>query len=172
MSIEIIAILLAAFGLTALLLANLLFFTRWAWWIKGVAVVAVGLLFQGTWSALPHLLGWPTARGLPERFNLSALEIVEPDKSGQNKGAIYLWVTDLNLDDSPRTPRAFVVPFHPELQAKLATAGTKLRKNMPQVGEVVETPFESGPTSTHGQQPINLDFFDLPDPLYPEGAPR
>ncbi len=172
MSTQSIALLLTAYGLTALLLVNLLFFTRWMWWVKGIAVLAVGFLFHSTWSALPHLLGWPTARGLPERFNLSALEIVEPDKSGQNKGAVYLWVTELNLDGSPRTPRAFVLPFHPELQTKLAMAGTKLRKNMPQVGEVVDTPFESGPATAHGAQAINLVFFDLPDPLYPEQNPR
>lgn len=172
MSRESIVLLIAAYGVTALLLVNLLFFTRWMWWVKGLAVFVVGLLFHFTWGALPHLLGWPTARGLPERFNLTALEVVEPDKSGQNKGAIYLWVTDLNLDDSPRTPRAFVLPFHPELQAKLAATGAKLRKNMPQVGEVVDTPFQSAPATAHGQKAINIDFFDLPDPLYPDAPTR
>ena len=69
---------------------------------------------------------------------------MEPDKSGQNKGAIYLWVTDLNLDDSPRTPRAFVLPFHPELQAKLAIAGTKLRKMLSEGGDVPADPLTPG----------------------------
>ena len=70
--------------------------------------------------------------------------------------------TELNLDHSPRVPRAFALPFHPELQAKLATAGTKLRKNMPQLGERTDAPFEAGPTTLgHRDRTVNLDFFDM-----------
>lgn len=173
MSSSSLSIFIAAYGVVALLLLNVVFFTRWMWWVKVLAIAVVGVLFHSTWQSMPGLLGWPTDEGLPERFNLTALEIVEPDKSGEVKGEIYLWTTELNLDGSPRVPRAFAVPFHPELQAKLTLAGTKLRKNMPQVGERVTTPFESPGTAGfgHAEGPINLDFYDLPDPLFPERAP-
>jgi uncharacterized protein (DUF58 family) len=171
MSTESVAGFVAGYVVVGLLLLNLLFCTRWMWWIKLAALCAVAGLFHATYRAIPDLLGWPSHHGLPARFNLTALEVVEPDKSGVNKGEIYLWVTDLNLDGSPRVPRAFAVPFHPELQAKLATAGTKLRKNMPQLGERTQTPFESGPaTLGHTDESVNLDFFDMPDPLFPEGG--
>jgi hypothetical protein len=172
MSLQSLSIFIAAYGVIGLLLLNLVFFTRWMWWVKLAAIAVVALLFHSTWNSMPALLGWPTDEGLPERFNLTALEVVEPDKSGEVKGEIYLWTTELNLDGTPRVPRAFAVPFHPELQAKLTLAGTKLRKNMPQVGERVTTPFESAAASVgHGKAPINLDFYDLPDPLFPEKAP-
>lgn len=171
MNPEIVAAFLTGYGIVVLLLANVLFCTRWMWWVKLGALLAVLGLFHQTHQAMPDLLGWPTANGLPERFNLTALEVVEPDKGGATKGEIYLWVTELNLDHSPRVPRAFAVPFHPELQAKLATAGTKLRKNMPQLGERTNDPFESGPaTLGHRDASVNLNFFDMPDPLFPEGG--
>jgi len=171
MSTQVVAVFLAGYGIVLVLLANVLFFTRWMWWVKLGALLSVLALFYQTHHALPGLMGWPTESGLPERFNLMALEIVEPDKGGASKGEIYLWATALNLDHSPRVPRAFAIPFHPELQAKLATAGTKLRKNMPQLGELTTDPFESGPaTLGHRDRSVNLDFFDMPDPLFPESG--
>ncbi|MBI2801984.1 MAG: hypothetical protein HYX63_17180 [Gammaproteobacteria bacterium] len=159
----------AAYVVIALLLLNVLIFTRWMWWVKLAAVILVAGLCTITYRSIPDLLGWPTARGLPARFNLMGLQIVEPDKGGTTKGNIFLWVTEMNLDGSPRVPRAFVLPFHPELQVKVAAAGTKLRKNLPQLGEISTKPFESAATDTgHNSKMINLDFFDLPDPLFPE----
>lgn len=159
----------AGYVVLGLLLLNVLFFTRWMWWVKLGALLAVAGLSLATWQALPDLLGWPSSRGLPERFNLTALHLVEPDKSGANKGAIYLWVTDFAIDGSLRVPRAFVLPFHPELQAKLTAAGTKLRRGMPQLGEISQLPFEAGPeASAHGEKFVNLELLDTPDPLFPE----
>ena len=170
MNSQSLAAFLAGYLIIVLLLLNVLFFTRWMGWVKvGALCVVVGLLIA-TYRGVPSLIGWPTARGLPPRFNLVGLNVVEPDKSGANKGNIYLWVTDLNLDGSKRVPRAFVLPFHPELQMKVVAAGTKLRKSLPQLGEITDKPFET-PTSSgiqHATHDINLDFYDQPDPLFPE----
>lgn len=170
MNSQSLAAFLAGYVIIVLLLLNVLFFTRWMGWVKvGALCVVVGLLIA-TYRGVPSLIGWPTARGLPPRFNLVGLNVVEPDKSGANKGNIYLWVTDLNLDGSKRVPRAFVLPFHPELQMKVVAAGTKLRKSLPQLGEITDKPFET-PTSSgiqHATRDINLDFYDQPDPLFPE----
>ena len=164
-----LAAFLVGYVVIALLLVNVLLFTRWMWWIKIAALLVVAGLFTSTYRAFPDLLGWPTARGVPGRFNLMGLHIVEPDKGGTTKGNIYLWVTQMNLDGSPRVPRAFVLPFHPELQVKVAAAGTKLRKNLPQLGEISTKPFESATTEVgHNGKMINLEFYDLPDPLFPE----
>ncbi len=163
------AAFIAGYVVLGLLMLNVLFFTRWMWWVKLASVLAVAGLSVVTWRSLPDLLGWPSARGLPERFNLTAMHLVEPDKSGANKGAIYLWVTAFNIDGSLRVPRAFVLPFHPELQAKLAVAGTKLRRGMPQLGEISSRPFESRPAAgAHSDQFVNLELLDTPDPLFPE----
>ncbi len=156
---------LAAFGLLVALLLNVLLFTRFAWWVKLGAIVAVAWLGLATWRAGPELLGWPTHTDIPPRFNLNAIHIVEPDKSGANKGAIYLWVTRFATSTSDVVPRAFVLPYSPELQLKVVAAGTKLRKNLPQLGEVVTT---ARPGDSHGRKQIDLEFFDMPDPLFPE----
>lgn len=155
----------AAFGLLALLALNVLVFTRFAWWVRLGALLALALLGWQTSRAMPDLLGWATHSGLPPRFNLNAIHIVEPDKSGVNKGAIYLWVTRFATDTSDVVPRAFVLPFSPELQLKVAAAGTKLRKNLPQLGEVVMI---DNPADRHGGKVVDLEFFDMPDPLFPE----
>jgi hypothetical protein len=169
MSTYSLAGFIAGYVVVTLLLLNVLFFTRWMWWIKLAALAWVVGLFHVTHRSMPDLLGWPTHHGIPERFNLMGLHIVEPEKGGATKGDIFLWVTDLNLDGSPRVPRAFALPFHPELQVKLVAAGTKLRKGLPQLGELVDRPFESGPANLgHTLKIPNLDFYDMPDPLFPE----
>ena len=170
MSTQSLAAFLAGYVVIGLLLLNVLFYTHWQWWVKAGALFCVCALLTATWQSFPNLIGWPTARGLPARFNLVGLDVVEPDKSGANKGSIYLWITDLNLDGSHRIPRAFVLPFHPELQTKVIAAGTKLRKRLPQIGEITDRPVETPPGGgiAHASREINLDFFDQPDPLFPE----
>lgn len=155
---------LAAYAMLGVLLLNVLLFTRFAWWIKLASVAMVACVVFATWRAMPELLGWPTHAGMPPRFNLNALHIDEPDKSGVDKGAIYLWVTRFATDTSGVVPRAFVLPFSPELQLKVAAAGTRLRKNLPQLGEVVA----ARASDAHGRRAFDLEFFDLPDPLFPE----
>ncbi len=154
----------AAFAMLGVLLLNVLLFTRYAWWIKLASVAMVACLGLATWRAMPDLLGWPTHSGMPLRFNLNAIHVVEPDKSGVEKGAIYLWVTRFATDTSGVVPRAFVLPFSPELQLKVTAAGTRLRKNLPQLGEVLAA--RGG--DAHGRRALDLEFFDLPDPLFPE----
>ena len=155
----------AAFALVAVLLANVVFFTRFAWWLKLASIAMVLGLYWSSWQAIPALLGWPATAGLPERFNLTGLHIMEPEKNGASKGAIYLWTTRFATANGEIVPRAFVVPFSPELQLKVAAAGTKLRKRMPQLGEVVPGKLSA---TGHGSGAVDLNFFDMPDPLFPE----
>jgi hypothetical protein len=110
----------AAFVLLVLLLANVLWFTRFAWWVKGSAIVLVAGLFWMSWRAMPELLGWPAQAGIPPRFNVAGIQVIEPEKNGASKGAIYLWVTGFATVHGEVIPRAFEIPFTPELQLKLA----------------------------------------------------
>ena len=160
-----VLILLGAYALIVLLLANVLFATRLPWVAKLLATALTVGLLGFTWQTLPLLSGWPSRGLTPERFNLVALEVQEPDKSGANKGVIYLWVTRLASNTAEVVPRAFELPYSAELQLKLNAASTKLRKRMPQLGETVP-----GKASTTGHGPANIDlnFYDMPDPLFPE----
>jgi hypothetical protein len=102
---------------------------------------------------------------MPPRFNVAGIQVIEPEKNGASKGAIYLWVTGFATVHGEVIPRAFEIPFTPELQLKLAGVSTKLRKRLPQLGEVAPS---KGQHSGHGPTAIALDFFDMPDPLFPE----
>lgn len=159
----------SAYAVVGLLTVNVLFCTRWMWWVKLGALAMSTALCVLTWQSLPPLYGWPATSGLPERFNLVGIQVIEPDKSGTHQGDIFLWATAMNLGAAPRIPRAFVLPFDPELQLKVVTAGTKLRKSLPQLGEIVATkPGAAGHAPPGARKAVNLEFFDLPDPLFPE----
>lgn len=157
--------LYGAYALVLLLLANVLFATRLPWTAKLLSIALTAGLLGLTWQTLPQLAGWPSRATTPERFNLAALEVQEPDKSGANKGVIYLWVTRLATNTSEVVPRAFELPYSAELQMKLTAASTKLRKRMPQLGETV--PGKASATG-HGPASVDINFFDMPDPLFPE----
>lgn len=166
-----VAGLVAAYVLVALLLAGLLIGSGWSWRIKAAMVLVVSAFYVVTYVSIPPLLGWPTDERLPERFNLVAVYVQEPDKVTGASGDIYLWITDLMAEPGAAVPRAYRLPFTPELHAKVVEAGNKLRKNLPQLGEVEELP-ETGmrplDTSQMGQESLSIEFYDLPDPLFPE----
>ena len=69
-------------------------------------------------------------------------------------------------------PRAYEVPFTRELHAKVMEARNKTRKGQAQLGEISEDPI--GPDGRpqdgfrSGQRSVAIEFFDLPDPLFPE----
>ena len=168
-----LAALLGAYALLVLLLFKVIVLTPWPWWVKLGGTALVAATFWLSWSTLPDLAGWPTIPNvLPARFNVVGLHIEEPDKSGATKGNIYLWVTDMKLGGTARpVPRAFVFPFSPALQLKAVDVGNKLHKNLPQIGERSESPERAAhpnDLSHAGSRGVTVEFFDLPDPLFPE----
>jgi hypothetical protein len=165
--------LVAAYVIVALLLLCLNLYTSWSWRIKAAAIVVVSAFYLVSYFSLPPLLGWPTAAALPERFNLVAIYVQEPDKVSGSEGEIFLWATDLAEGARGGEPRAYRVPFSGELHAKVVEAGNKIRKGLPQLGELREEgqlgPHAKPTDETQGgQNSVAIDFFDLPDPLFPE----
>lgn len=167
-----VAGLVAAYVLLAALLAALLLFTRWAWWLKAAMVTLVTGFYLVTYYSIPPLLGWPTTQPLPRRFNLIAAWVQEPDKVSGAPGEIYLWATDITGDPHAHRPRAYALPFTPELHASVAEAAGKLKKNLPQLGEVegdANAPIGRLQDAWRvGQKSTAIKFYDLPDPLFPE----
>jgi hypothetical protein len=164
--------LVAAYVLVALLLLILCLYTPWSWRVKAAMVALVSAFYLVTYYSMPPLLGWPTAADLPKRFNLVAIFVNEPDKTTGAPGEIFLWATDLASGPTGAEPRAYRVPFSNELHTRVVEAGNKMRKGLPQVGEINEEP--PGPSarptdeSQGGQKSVAIEFFDLPDPLFPE----
>lgn len=164
--------LVAAYVVVALLLLIACLYTRWSWRIKAGLIIIVSLFYLVSYVSLPPLLGWPTAAELPKRFNLVAIYVVEPDKTSGSKGEIFLWATDLSEGPRGGEPRSYRVPFSGELHTRVVEAGNKMRKGLPQIGEVSEEQVGAKATPTDqsqgGQKSIAIEFFDLPDPLFPE----
>jgi len=164
--------LVAAYVLVALLLLILNLYTRWSWRIKALLIVLVSAFYVVSYFSLPPLLGWPTDAELPKRFNLVAIFVQEPDKTTGAPGEIFLWATDMATGPTGAEPRAYRVPFSDALHARVVEAGNKMRKGLPQIGEVSEK--KKGPSarptdeSQGGMKSVAIEFFDLPDPLFPE----
>ena len=146
----------------AVLLLTFVVRTRWHLIIKFAAIFCVVALYQTTVASYPSLTGWPTSIRLPQRFNLEGVLFDEPNKSTQSKGSIFIWVTDLKDIRKP-VPRAYVLPYTPALHTKLYDAGQKLRKSIPQFGEVITV---RNPITA--KEEIDLLFFDMPDVLLPK----
>ena len=164
--------LIAAYVLIALLLIAVTLYAQFSWRIKAGLIAIVSAFYIVTYFSFPPLLGWPTDEELPKRFNLVAIFVQEPDKTTGDPGEIFLWLTNLERGARRNEPRAYRVPFNDELHAKVVEAGTKMRKGLPQLGEVVDENLgpHARPTdeSRGGQETTNIEFFDLPDPLFPD----
>ncbi len=164
--------LVAAYVVVALLLLLLNLYTPWSWRVKATLIAVVSLFYAVSYFSLPPLLGWPTDAELPKRFNLAAIYVQEPDKSSGREGEIFLWATDMAEGPRGAEPRAYRVPFSGELHARVVEAGNKMRKGLPQLGEVREEQVgpHAKPTdeTQGGQKSVAIEFFDLPDPLFPE----
>ena len=164
--------LVAAFVLTALLLLCVNLYSKFSWQIKAMLVVTVSAFYVVAYYSLPPLMGWPTDASLPKRFNLIATYVQEPNKTSGNPGHIFLWVTDIAKGPKRTEPRAYRMPFANDLHVKVVEAGTKVRKGVPQLGEVANE--NMGPLgrpsdeTSSGQNSAGINFFDLPDPLLPE----
>ena len=145
-----------------ILVLTLVFTTRWNAMIKVAAMLSIIMFYYVTVKSYPELMGWPTSIKLPQRFNLEGVLFDEPNKSTQSRGRIFVWVTDLKDFRKP-VPRAYVLPYTPVLHTRLYDAGQKLRKRLPQLGEVV---MARNPVTA--KEEIDLQFFDMPDVLMPK----
>lgn len=165
--------LTVAYVVVALLLLSVNLYSRWPWWVKLGTIAVTSLFYVVTYVSYPTLLGWPTDAQLPERFRLLAVHVQEPSKVTGAEGKIFLWATDMS-QPSDAEPRAYRVPYTGPLHQRVVEAGNKLRKGLPQLGETEEEEARSIPpdaiedSTRYGQKSVRIEFFDLPDPLFPD----
>jgi hypothetical protein len=160
--------LTAAYVVLALLLLNLSLYSNWSWWVKAVMIGLTSGFYIVTYFSLPPLLGWPTDAALPERFRLIAVHVQEPNKFTGTEGRIFLWATAINAPPDSE-PRAYRLLFAPTLHERAIEARNKLRKGIPQLGEVDQPALGNlQDTAPLGQESARITFYDPPDPLFPE----
>lgn len=144
-------------------------FSSWHWRLKLTLVAAVTVAWCAVYLALPSMLGWPTDRDVPRRFNLLAVFIQEPDAATGKPGGVFFWASDLDPEADPR-PRAYTLPFSPGYKSVFEEGQGKLRKNIPQVGETEEDDEIHGVPADRlqlGQRSVKIKFRDAP----PSGPP-
>ncbi|MSO89327.1 MAG: hypothetical protein EXQ89_05095 [Rhodospirillaceae bacterium] len=110
--------------LIAVLLLSLNLASRWKWWVKGGAIVITVAFFYQSYLSLNAVLGYPTAQDLPSRFQIHWMILNEPDKRTRDRGAVFMWISELDSRDRPSgPPRAYRLPYSDRLHqaADLAT---------------------------------------------------
>lgn len=106
------------------------------WFRIGTALLAVGL-FGLTYSQIGELRGLPSDGAPPPFFQLHWARVVEPNIVGQEPGHIYLWLEALDEDNYPSgQPRAYVVPYSPDLVRQVDEAMGKIRDGEEVAGEI------------------------------------
>ncbi len=162
--------LIAAYIIIAILLLSVNLYSSWSWKIKASLTILVACFYLVSYYSFPPLLGWPSDDVPPKRFRLLAEYVQEPNKHLGTDGAIYIWATNMDGDPSVIEPRAYKLPYSNAMHQKLIDVGKKLRKKMPQLGETEDpdAPNATPKDKRGGQVSVNIQFYDLPDPLFPE----
>src|SRR3954469_20466849 len=125
----------AAYVVTALLLLSAGLTARYAWWVKASAIVVTSLFFVEVFFASKGLLGWPGTGALPAKFQLLWTRVVEPDLKLSNRGAIYLWVEEVDENNVPSgLPRAYRLPYSIRLAERSLKARDEIMAGNPQEG--------------------------------------
>src|SRR4051794_28896680 len=88
----------AAYVLMGILLLSMGFTSRFAWWVKALAITVSSAFFVEVFFASKGLLGWPGSGRLPPKFQLLWTRVVEPDLKLSDPGAIYLWVEEVDTN--------------------------------------------------------------------------
>jgi hypothetical protein len=152
---------LAASQLTLLvLLLSLNFRSAWPWLVKAGAITVTFSFFVTGCLALEAMLGWPIGAAPPERFQLHAAVVEEPDRRSPSSGAIYLW---LSPPAAAGPPRAYALPYSRPLHQQVARAQSQLQDGRPIEGSV--KPAERA--SRSGARSYQVELFETPAPALP-----
>lgn len=165
--------LAAAFLFLIALLTGAASGAAWSWRMKLAAIGAVSLFATVTTLSVPGLLGWPTREEPPSKFRLLAVNVQQPDKQTRDPGAVFLWAVDAADLAQGAEPRAYRLPYSGSLHEAAGAAASKLGTGVAQLGEFSGSRPAAGgwleSPGTDGQAVVMLKFYDVPDPLYPEG---
>lgn len=163
--------LIAAYILIAVLLLSVNLYSKWSWQVKGLMIIITSAFYIVSYFSFPPLLGWPTEQKLPSHFRLLASEVHQPDKLTGEEGYVYLWLIKIEDITASMMPRVYVLPYSNLLHEHIITAQSKIDHGIPQLGEYEEDDSmrqEVLDSSETGQESPDIQFYDLPDPLFPE----
>src|SRR5262245_18314877 len=125
----------AAYVVLAVVVLSMGLSSRFAWWVKAGAIVVSSVFFVEVFFASKSLLGWPASGGLPAKFQLLWTRVVEPDPKLGHRGAIYLWVEEIDANNVPSgLPRSYRLPYSVKLADRTLKARDEIMAGNPQEG--------------------------------------
>jgi hypothetical protein len=125
----------AAYVVLAVVVLSMGLTSRFAWWVKASAIVVSSVFFIEVFFASKSLLGWPGNGALPPKFQLLWSRVVEPDPKIGSRGAIYLWVEEVDENNVPSgMPRAYRLPYSLKLADRTLKARDEIMAGNPQEG--------------------------------------
>jgi len=137
----------AAYIVLSLVVLSMGLTSRFAWWVKASTIVVTSGFFVEVFFASKGLLGWPASGALPPKFQLLWTRVVEPDVKAGNRGAIYLWVEEVDANNVPSgLPRSYRLPYSVKLADRTMKARDEIMAGNPQEG-LAEDVAEGDPTS-------------------------
>ncbi len=162
--------LIAAYILLAVLLLSINLYSKWSWQLKSVTIIITSAFYIISYFSFPPLLGWPTSQKLPAHFRLLSTKVHQPDKLTGEEGSVFLWLKEVENITTRVLPRAYVLPYSSLLHEKIINVQTKIDRGIPQLGEYEEDMMrqEVVDSSEIGKESLNIQFYDLPDPLFPD----
>jgi hypothetical protein len=146
----------AAYVVLALVVLSMGLTSRFAWWVKATTIVVSSAFFVEVFFASKSLLGWPaSSTPLPSKFQLLWTRVVEPDVKAGNRGAIYLWVEEVDGNNVPSgLPRSYRLPYSVKLADRTLKARDEIMAGNPQEG-LAEDVAEGDPTSSEASAKPN-----------------
>ena len=163
--------LIAAYTVLAVLLLSINLYSKWSWQVKAITIIVTSAFYVISYFSFPPLLGWPTKQVLPSHFRLLSSEVHQPDKLRGTDGAIYLWLKEVEDITTYVLPRAYVLPYSSLLHERIIRVQSKIDHGIPQLGEYDEDDSmrqEVIDSPEIGKESLNINFYDLPDPLFPD----
>jgi hypothetical protein len=163
--------LISTYIMLAILLLSINLYSKWSWQVKAITIIITSTFYVISYFSFPPLLGWPTSQSLPLHFRLISSEVRQPDKITGSEGAVYLWLKEVEDITTYTMPRAYVLPYSNLLHERIISAQSKIDRGIPQLGEYEEDDSmrqEALDSPETGKESLNIQFYDLPDPLFPD----
>jgi hypothetical protein len=145
----------AAYVVLALVVLSMGLTSKFAWWVKASTIVVSSVFFVEVFFSSKGLLGWPASGTLPPKFQLLWTRVVEPDLKAGSRGAIFLWVEELDANNVPSgLPRSYRLPYSVKLADRTLKARDEIMAGNPQEG-LAEDLAEGDPTSAEAKAQPN-----------------
>ncbi len=162
--------IISAFILLGLLLLSINLYSKWSWYVKAFTIILTSAFYLIVYFSFPPLLGWPTTQLPPQQFRLIAAHVSQPNKETGDEGYVYLWLTEIKDMTSTGEPRSYKLEYSNELHQKIINVNAKMEKDIAQLGEFKEPDdaFNQIVEEKQGMKSVHIEFYDLPDPLFPD----